>query len=70
MYNLAQMLPVPACLGVKPGSKVKYFREKLLQFVRVLAVLRVYLHIADTASTRSISRLCTANIYTQVLGVR
>ena len=39
---------------------VKYFREKILEVLEVLAVfgLRV---LRDTVSNRSISRFCTAN---------
>ena len=43
-----------------PGSKVKYFREKILHVLDVLAAfgLRV---LRDAASTHSISRFCTGN---------
>ena len=55
----------PVMLRV-PGSKVVYFREKILQVLQILAVfgLRVLL---VTVSTRSISRLCSAN--TAILAV-
>ena len=43
-----------------PGSKVKYFREKVLQVLHVLAVFDLCV-LRDTLSTRSISRLRTAN---------
>ena len=48
------------------GSKVKYFREKILQVLHVLAVFGLCV-LRDTASTRSISRVYTAN--TAILAV-
>ena len=43
-----------------PGSEVKYFREKILQVLHVLAVFGLCV-LRDTAGTRSVSRFCTAN---------
>ena len=40
-HKLAQMLPVP-------GSRVKYFRGKILQMLRVLAVFGPFV-LCDTA---------------------
>ena len=44
------------------GSEAEYFREKMLLEVGVLAVFRVYIWNADTASTLSNSRFDTADI--------
>ena len=49
--NVPQMLRIP-------GSEVKYFREKILQVLHVLAVFGLCV-LRDTASTRSISGLNT-----------
>ena len=58
--------PLVSCLLVfflcctEPGSKVRYFREKIRQAIRVHAVNGLCV-LRDTTSTRSISRFCTPN---------